>query len=740
MNSPERNDSPERTGSPEHTGSHNQPISRRAFIRNVSVGGTGLALALTLPGCATEPEQSSTPGDDFAPNAFVRITSDNQVFVIAKHLEMGQGTYTGLATLVAEELDADWDQVVVEGAPADVSRYGNLAWGGARQGTGGSNAMRNAYMQMREAGAAARAMLLAAAAQQWQVSMQELEIDNGVVTHAKTHHQASFGQLAATAGTQPVPNNIRVKDPAAFRLIGRTLVRKDPGKSTGTAVFTQDIQFPEMLTAVLAVSPKFGGRVKSFEASAARQVAGVVDVLQVPAGIAVLAKDYWSAQQGRQALQIEWDNSNAFTGSTETLLQTYRDALGEQGVLAVNNGDADANLAGASTTFDAMYEFPYLAHATMEPMNCVMQKHRNGVELWFGCQWQTGDQIEVAKVFGITPEQVTIHMLLAGGSFGRRANPHSDYIVQTAQIVKAYNQPVPIKLVWSREDDMRGWYYRPMYVHRLTAALDDDGYPLAWRHYIAGQSIAAVAGFIATPGGVDRTLVEGASNLPYEIPNLAVHQHITDPVIPIQWWRSVGSTHNAYATETFIDELAHAAGRDPVAYREHLLWQQPRHLRTLQLAAEKAGWAHPLPEGRYRGVAVHESFETVVAQVAEIEAVGDGKFRLRKITCAVDCGLAINPDIIRAQMEGGIGFGLSPALLSEITLRDGEVVQSNFHDYQVLRISQMPEVEVHIVPSAEPPSGVGEPATPVVAPALANALFAATGKMHRKLPFRNVIA
>lgn len=718
-------------------------ISRRQFIRNASISGAGLTLALNLPGCASagaSAADSVSASGHFEPNAFLRITPDNQVIVIAKHIEMGQGTYTGLATLVAEELDADWDQVRVEGAPADVTRYGNLAWGGGeRQGTGGSNAMRNAYMQMREAGAAARTMLVTAAAKQWQVPVDEIQVEKGVLTHAGSGQQTDMGALVAFAAAQPVPEKIIVKNPADFKLIGKTLVRKDAGKTNGTAVFTQDIQLPGMLTAVVAMSPKAGGVVKTFDASGAKKVAGVVDVVQIPSGVAVLAKDYWSAQQGRKALKIDWDNRRAFNGSTESLLEQYRSELDKAGVLAVNNGDASAALEKASEKFSADYEFPYLAHATMEPMNCVMQKQEEGVELWFGCQWQTGDQKEVANVFGLRPEQVRIHMLLAGGSFGRRANPKSDYVVQTAQIVKASGLSVPIKLVWSREDDMRGWYYRPMYVHRLTASLDEQGYPSAWRHHIVGQSIAAVAGFISTPGGVDRTTVEGASNLPYPIPHFAVHQHTTDPGIPIQWWRSVGSTHNAYSTETFLDKLAKAAGKDPVAYRELLLQSQPRHLRTLQLAAEKANWKNPLPKGQFRGVAVHESFQTVVAQVAVIEAAGDGKFRLRRIICAVDCGIAINPDIIKAQMEGGIGYGLSPALMSKITLQEGEVVQSNFHDYQVLRINQMPEVEVHIVPSAEPPTGVGEPATPVVAPALANALYAATGKMPHSMPFGDLL-
>jgi isoquinoline 1-oxidoreductase subunit beta len=708
-------------------------LSRRAFIRNVSTGSAGLALALSLPSLAAEqdaPQSDSTP---FVANAFIRITPDSRVIVIAKHLEMGQGTYTGLATLAAEELDADWGQVEVEGAPAEVPRYGNLAWGGKRQGTGGSNAMRNSYLQMREAGAAARAMLVAAAAQQWRVAAAEITVSAGVLRHAGSGKTARFGELVALAASQPVPESLSLKSPEQFNLIGKTLARKDPGKSSGTALYTQDIQFADMLTAVIAVSPKFGGSVASFDDRATRKVKGVEAVIQVPAGIAVLARDYWSAKKGREALKIEWDFSQAFTHSSDSLIQSYRKELDKPGVLAINTGDVEAGLAQGHHRHDADYQFPFLAHAAMEPMNCVMQKRGDNVELWFGCQWQTGDQEQVAKVFGIAPEQVKINMLLAGGSFGRRANPNSDYIVQTAQIVHAYKPAVPIKLVWSREDDMRGWYYRPLYVQRLSATLDDEGYPLAWRHHIVGQSVMEVAKWIS-PGDLDRTTVEGAANLPYHIPNLAVHQHTTQGV-PIQWLRSVGSTHNAYSTETFIDELASITGKDPLAYRLTLLKDHPRHLATLKWVAEKAGWGQALPEGRFRGVAVHESFQTVVAQIAEIETAGDGRFRLRKITCAVDCGVAINPDVIKAQMEGGIGYGLSPALMSAITLNKGEVVQSNFHDYRVLRINQMPEIEVHILPSAEPPTGVGEPGMPVAAPAVANALFAATGNMPRSLPF-----
>ncbi len=719
------------------------PMDRRAFIRKTAVGGSGLVLALSLPtlNAGVEDTGPATDSEGLEPNAFVRITPDNRVIVISKHIEMGQGSFTGLATLLAEELDANWDQVTVEGAPAHAERYQNLAWGGTFQGTGGSNAIRNSWQQLREAGAKARAMLVGAAAEAWQVPAAEITVEAGTVSHGNSGKTATFGELAERAAQQPLPEKVALKQPAQFRLIGRSLPRKDPGKTTGEAVFTQDIQFPDMLTAVIATSPKVGGVVKSFDASEARQVSGVVDVVETPSGVAVLARDFWSAQQGRKALTIEWDNSRAFTQSSADIVARYRRELDQPGTPAANRGDADAALAASENTLTADYEYPFLAHAAMEPMNCVIQKRGEGVELWYGAQLQTGDQILVSEVFGIKPEAVKINMLYAGGSFGRRANPQADYVVQAAEIAKAYAKPVPIKLVWSREDDMRGWYFRPLYVHRLSATLDDEGYPRAWRHHIVGQSIVAGTFFSGMINdGVDKTSVEGAVNLPYSIDNFAVRLHTTPADIPVQWWRSVGSTHNAYSTETFLDELASAAGKDPVAYRRKLLQAHPRHLGVLNLAAEKAGWDKPLPEGRFRGVAVHESFHSYVAQVAEIEAADDGKYHIRKITCAVDCGLPVNPDIIRAQMEGGIGYGLSPALVSEITLKDGEVEQSNFHNYQVLRINQMPAIDVHIVPSTEPPTGVGEPGTPVVAPALANALFAATGEMPRKLPFPDLIA
>jgi isoquinoline 1-oxidoreductase beta subunit len=721
---------------------HLENVSRRRLLQ----GAAGLTLALYLPvAAAAKPARAAAaaPGTaPFAPNAFLRIGEDNTVTVIAKHLEMGQGTYTGLATIVAEELDAAWPQVRVEGAPADAKRYNNVNWGPV-QGTGGSTAIANSWEQLRRAGATARAMLVSAAAAQWKVPAANLTVADGEVLHRASGRKASFGQLAKAAAEQPVPADVKLKDPKDFKLIGKPLPRKDSaGKTDGTAVFTQDVHLPGMLTAVVAHAPRFGATVKSFDASQAKAVKGVVDVVRIPTGVAVLARDTWSAKKGRDALRVEWDESAAFKLGSQQILEKYRTLAQSPGAVARREGDADGALAGAARKLEAAYDFPYLSHAAMEPLNCVMHLTPDGCEVWNGEQFQTVDQAAVAQVLGLKPEQVTIHMLYAGGSFGRRANKHSDYLVENAHIVKAINGRAPVKLVWLREDDMRAGYYRPAFHHRLSAGLDGNGKLVGWRHRLVGQSIIAGSPFEAMmmKDGIDPVSVEGAANLPYGIPNLLVDLHTPQDVgVPVLWWRSVGSTHTAFSTECFVDELAQAAGKDPVAWRLEMLGQHPRHAGVLKLAAEKAGWGSSLPSGRAgerrgRGVAVHESFNTYVAQVAEVTVKDDGSYHVDRVVCAVDCGVAVNPDVIRAQVEGSVGFALSTVLYSAITLQDGQVQQSNFHDYAVARISDMPRVEVHIVPSAANPTGIGEPAVPPLAPAVANALAAATGKRARQLP------
>ncbi len=726
---------------------HSINHSRRRFLITSLYTGAGLTLGIQLTGCSEEeaPTQAGPgiAGDEavteasFEPNAFVRIKPDNTVTVIIKHLEMGQGTYTGLATLVAEELDADWGQVIPEGAPANAKLYNNLFWGKA-QGTGGSTAIANSFEQMRQAGGAAREMLVQAAAKKWGVPAGEIRIEKGVIQHAASSKQATFGEMADLAAEQPVPGEVLLKDPEDFTLIGSYVPRKDnKPKINGTAVYTQDIQLPDMLVAVVAHPPRFGAKVKSFDADSALDVAGVEKVVEIPTGVAVLARDTWTAMRGRDLLQVEWDESEAMTQGSAEIMADYKERAKSPGKIAKQEGDAERAMASAAKTVEAEFHFPFLAHAAMEPLNCVVQRTAEGVQIWNGVQSHTADQNAVAKLFGVKPEQVKIKMLYAGGSFGRRANPQSDYVVEAANIVKASGSKVPVKMVWTREDDMHGGWYRPMYYHKMAAALDEAGKPVGWQHRIVGQSIMAGTGFAGMiQDGVDPTSVEGAENMPYAVPNITVDLITTELPVPIQWWRSVGSTHTAFAVETFIDRLAREAGEDPVAYRRTLLKDHPRHLGVLNKAAEQAGWGEPMKEGRARGVAVHKSFNTYVAEVVEVTLHDNNRFSVDKVVIAVDCGIAVNPDVIRAQMEGGMGFGLSAALLSEITLKNGAVEQSNYHDFKMIGIDQMPEVEVHIVKSAKPPTGVGEPATPVIAPAVANALSAITGQTFDRLPLK----
>ncbi|WP_295884959.1 xanthine dehydrogenase family protein molybdopterin-binding subunit [uncultured Thiohalocapsa sp.] len=725
---------------------------RRSFLKTSAGAAAGLTLGVWLParGQMAGAGRVAGPGmaggepaaaGDFAPNAFVRIGTDDSVTVVCKHLEMGQGTFTGLPTLVAEELDARWEQVQPVGAPVDNARYNNLFWGQV-QGTGGSTAIANAYEQMRRAGAAARGMLVGAAAEQWQVPAAEITVVDGVVSHPKSGRSAGFGELAEAAAAQPVPEAPTLKDPSAFKLIGKAfLPRKDSkAKCTGVAQFTQDVRLPGMLTACVAHPPLFGAKVRGFDDSAARAVPGVEQVVQIPSGVAVLAYDFWSAQQGRDALTVDWDESGAFTQGSAEILADYRKLAERPGKPVTSIGDAEQALAGAETVIEAEYSVPFLAHAAMETMDCVITPDAGGgVRVINGEQFQTIDQQAVAGVLGLEPSQVRIEMLYAGGSFGRRANPQSDYLVEAAHIFKAAGGKTPVKLIWTREDDTRAGFYRPLYLHRLKAGLDASGKPVAWQHRIVGQSIITGTAFepALVVDGVDQTSVEGAKEIPYAIPNQAVDLHSPQLPVTVQWWRAVGSTHTAFAVECMLDELAAAAGKDPVDFRVTLMGEHPRERDVLKLAAQRGGWYDPpLPDGRGRGIAVHKSFGSYVAMVAEVTLDGDDGFSVDRVVIAVDCGTVVNPDVVVAQMEGGMGFGLSAALMSEITLVDGAVQQSNFDDYLVLRMDRMPAVEVHLVPSTEAPTGVGEPATPVIAPAVANALAAATGRRFHRLPLK----
>jgi len=674
----------------------------------------------------------------FAPNAFLRIGADNSVTIIAKHVELGQGAYTGIATVLAEELDADWAQVRVESAPANAKLYANLAFG-TLQGTGGSSAMANSWMQLREAGAKGRAMLLTAASLEWKVQVTDLDVDKGVVSHTASKRQATFGALASKAAALPVPEKVTLKDPKDFKLIGRQNPRVDvPSKVDGTAQFTLDVALPGMLVALLKRPPLFGGTVKSFDPTAAGAVPGVVKVVEVPHGVAVVAKSFWAAKQGRDALLVEWDDTHAEKRSSSEIMDEYRHLAEQPAASARKVGDAAPALKNAAHTVSASYEFPYLAHAPMEPLDAVVKLTGTSCEIWAGDQFQTMDQGNAAKTAGLDPQQVSIHTLYAGGSFGRRANVWSDYIVEAVSIAKAYGADgTPIKLQWTREDDIHGGLYRPMYFHKLEAGLNEKRELVGWRHVIVGQSIMAGGPFeVMVKNGIDPTSVEGAATIAYAIPNIDVELATTKTGVSVLWWRVVGSSHTTYVVETFIDEVAHAAGKDPFAFRRDLLEHEPRMKAVLELAADKAGWSSgPLPKGKGRGIAVCEAFKTYVAQVAEVTVDDAGRVTVDRVVCAVDCGIAINPDVIAAQMEGGIGFGLGAVLYGAITLKNGRVEQDNFNNYRVLRINEMPKVEVHIMPSAEAPTGVGEPGVAPIGPAVANAIFAATGTRIHVLPF-----
>ena len=549
-------------------------------------------------------------------------------------------------------------------------------------------------------------------------------------------HKATFGELAGAAGAIAPPAEPTLKDAANFKLIGKHVPRIDSlAKTTGKAIYTLDKTVPGMVVAVVAHAPKFGAKVASFDATKTKTMPGVVDVVQIPTGVAVLADGYWTALKGREALTVQWDESAAEQRGSAELSAEYKALAGKPGLVALNNGDAPAALTKAKKKLAGDFEFPYLAHASMEPMNCIVALHADECEIWTGSQFQTFDQQKAAAITGLKVEQIKINTLFAGGSFGRRAVPDSDYIAEAVTIAKAIDGRVPVKLQWSREDDMRAGKYRPMHFHRLAGGVDAGGDIVAWTQTIVGQSLVkgtALEQFMMKDG-IGSSSVEGAGT-PYAIANQKIDVHHPEVGVPVLWWRSVGHTHTAFATEVFLDELVAAAGKDPVEVRRALLKDHPRHLGVLNLAAEKAGWGTPLPKGRGRGVAVHESFGSFVAEVAEVTVKSDGTFSVDRVVCAVDCGIAVNPDVVRAQMEGGIGYGLSAALREQITLVGGAVQQSNFTDYQPLRINDMPVVEVHIVASTEAPSGVGEPGLPPLAPAVVNAIRSVTGKAIRRLP------
>jgi len=710
-------------------------VGRREFLKTTATMTSGLCIAAYVPELGAGAHELAAAGSGvFAPNAFVRIASDDSVTVIANHSEMGQGIYTSLPMLLNEELEADWSKIKVEAAPVDPA-YNHTVFG--VQMTGGSTTTPSEWERFRKMGAMARIMLIEAAAQKWNVTADSCHVDKGVVVHAASGKKATYGSLAEVASQLKPPANIPLKDAKQFTLIGKSPKRLDtPSKVNGTAQFGLDVRLPGMVYAVVARPPAFGGKVSSVDSAEALKIPGVRAVEQIPSGVAVVADRFWAAKLGRDKLKITWDDGENASLSTSKMTEDFSRLSATPGKIAKKIGDPQNALKTSAKAITAEYDVPYLAHAMMEPLNCVVDLLADSCKIWTGTQFETIDRLNAAKAANLPPDRVVLNTTLLGGGFGRRANPASDFVVEAVHVARIAKAPV--KVVWTREDDLAGGWYRPKWHDRFAAGVDAEGNPVAWLHTIVGQSIMAGTAFenFAIKDGVDSTSVEGAADLLYGIPNLQVDLHSPKIGVPVQWWRSVGHSHTGFSVEAFLDEVAHLGKKDPYELRRTLLAKEPRMLAVLNLVAEKAGWGKPLPKGVGRGIATHFSFDSYVAQVVEASVAKNGEVKVHRVVCAVDCGRAVNPDIVKAQMEGGIIFGLTAALKTEITLENGRVQQKNFHDYQVLRMFESPAIEVHIVPSEASPTGVGEPSVPPVAPALCNAIFAVTAKRIRRLPVR----
>jgi isoquinoline 1-oxidoreductase beta subunit len=707
-------------------------ISRRTFLKASGTVGGGLLIGIGLPsliGLTGEAEAAETP-DVFAPNAWIRIDTDGRVTMVVSQVEMGQGTYTSLPMLIAEELEVPLEHVTLQHAPPDQKLYGSPIFG--VQITGGSTSVRAFWQPLRQAGASARVMLINAAARRWNVDPATCRAERGEVIHAASGRKLRYGALADAAAKQPLPDKVALKDPRDFRLIGTPARRLDsPSKLNGSAQFGIDTQVPRMKIATVSACPVFGGKPARYDEAAAKAVTGVHAVVATDDAVAVIADHMWAAKQGLAALDIQWDDGpNAKLTTDDIVAQMAKDAE-KTGVVAKDQGNVAA-AAAAPVKVDAVYQAPFLAHATMEPINCTVHVTGDSCDIWTGTQVIGIAQLVASKVTGLPLEKVQVHNHLLGGGFGRRLEV--DYVIQAVQIAKQVDYPV--KIVWTREEDMQHDLYRPYYYDKLSAALNGDGMPVAWSHRIVGSSI--MARFFPQamkPGEPDPDAVECAAETIYDIPNRHVEYVRSEPPgIRTAFWRGVGPTHNVYVVESFIDELANKAGKDPVAYRRALLDKSPRALAVLNLAAEKAGWGAPLPAGGGRGVSVAFAFGSYLSQVAEVSVDKDGSVSVKRVVCVVDCGYTVNPDTVRAQMEGGIIFGITAVHHGEVTLKNGRVEQSNFHNYLMLRINEAPVVEVYLVPSAEAPGGIGEPGTSALAPAVLNAIHAATGKRLRKLP------
>jgi isoquinoline 1-oxidoreductase beta subunit len=709
-------------------------VSRRQFLKSTTALGGALVISFWLPQVGGRRAfAQDAPRKAISPNAFLRIDKDGTCTVIVKHLEFGQGVTTSLPMLVAEELGCDWAKVRAELAPAGPD-YLHTMFG--IQITGGSSSVWNSYDQLRTVGAQARTMLMQAAANQWKVKLTEVRAEKGFVL-GPGGKKLSYGQLAEAASKLPVPENVTLKEPKDFKVIGKPTRRIDSAdKVSGKTVFGLDVMQKNLHVALVAHPPVFGAKVKSFDPEKVKAVSGVTHVVELRNGVAVVGRNFWAAKRGRDALVVEWEPGPNATLSSEALSAQYRETAKTPGPMAKKAANPEA-IKAAAKTIVAEYELPFLAHAPMEPLNCTVDMRGESAELWVGSQFQTVDQGAAAKALGLDPSKVKLNTMHAGGGFGRRANPVSDYIVEACEVAKAIK--VPVKVVWTREDDIRGGFYRPMFVHRVEVGLDAQGGIVGWNHALVGSSIIAGTAFepMMVKDGIDATSTEGVSDSPYDIPNMNVTLHTMKSGVPVLWWRSVGHSHSAFVMETMIDELAANAGKDPVAYRRQLLAKHPRLVETLDLAASKAGWGSALPKGRARGIAVHESFGTVCAQVAEVSLEGNA-VKVHRVVAAFDCGLVVNPLTVEAQVQSAIAYGLSAALHGKITFKDGKVEQSNFHDYQVLRMNEMPRVEVHLVPGRMKPNGAGEPGVPPTAPAVANAIFALTGKRVRSLPLDDV--
>ncbi len=705
-------------------------MTRRDFLATTAAAAGGLVIGFWLPGGGKRAFAGPPEAGPAALNAFLRIAPDNSVTVLLKHVEMGQGVATSLPMVIAEELDCDWSKVKSEHAPAG-AEYAHTAFG--MQMTGGSTSTWESFGQLRQAGATARAMLIEAAAQKWGVAAADCRTENGAVISGD--RKATYGELAEAASKLKAPGKVALKDAKDWKLIGKPVKRLDtPAKVTGQAIYGMDVRRPGMAYAAIS-RPPFGAKLKSFDGTQARKVAGVLDVYRLTNSVAVVAKTTWAARTAAGQLEIQWERGEGASLSTPAMKDEYRKLARTKGATAAKKGDAEAALG--SGVIEAEYDMPFQAHASMETLNCTVERGEDSADIWTGTQMPMGDAAAAAKVLGLKPEQVRIHTPYIGGGFGRRASPTSDFVVEACEVAMSWKSPVQV--VWSREDDLRGGFYRPMWLSRMRAKLGAGGKPAAWAHTLVGQSIMAGTPFegMMVKDGVDGTSVEGAANSPYltSVPDYSVELHSPKSPITTLWWRSVGHSHTGFAVESFIDELAAAAKQDPVEYRRALLAEHPRHLRVLNLATEKFGWGKELPKGRAAGVAVHESFGSFVCHVAEV-SVERNQIRVHRVVSAIDCGPVVNPDTIEAQIQSGIVYGLTAALKGEITFAAGAVEQSNFHDYPLLRLADMPAVEVHIADSKDPMGGVGEPGVPPIAPAVANAVFALTGKRLRSLPLR----